>query len=426
MGGQIMKYIKYLLLLSFLVAADADDMIVIKNGNVFVDGEGFVKKDILVDEGKILLVEDMIGNVGASTIINAQGKYVMPGLIVFSQLGLLEIGALSETNDSSSDIYNAGFDPTSAYNPFSQAVRLNRSKGVTSTVHVPGASGYFRGLLGFTKINDGYKQKKQGPLGLVTRYGQSRNDSRAAELMFMEDLFALTRERADEKKGYESDNIQFFFGTNNEYKFTKRDFDAISKVLNKEIPLVIEVNKATDILNVIKFGQTQNIDLVLWGAHEAHMVADEIARSGVSVVLDPLDNIPGSFDSLNATYENVTRLDDAGVEMAFYYSQGAGSHNAYLAHQSAGNAVAMGLDYNEAIRAITSNPASIFGLVDVGSVAPGYDADLAIWDGDPLELMSNVETVLIDGKVEDLSNRYEELTKRYTEDRDKPNSYRSR
>ena len=350
----------------------------------------------------------------------------MPGSIVFSQLGLLEIGALSETNDSSSSIYNAGFDPTSAYNPFSQAVRLNRSKGVTSTVHVPGASGYFRGLLGYTKINDGYKQKKQGPLGLVTRYGQSRNDSRAAELMFMEDLFALTRGRADEKKGYESDNIQFFFGTNNEYKFTKRDFDAISKVLNKEIPLVVEVNKATDILNVIKFGQTQNIDLVLWGAHEAHMVADEIARAGISVVLDPLDNIPGSFDSLNATYENVTRLDDAGVEMAFYYSQGAGSHNAYLAHQSAGNAVAMGLDYNEAIRAITSNPASIFGLVDVGSVAPGYDADLAIWDGDPLELMSNVETVLIDGKVEDLSNRYEELTKRYTEDRDKPNSYRSR
>ena len=368
----------------------------------------------------------MIGNVGASTIINAQGKYVMPGSIVFSQLGLLEIGALSETNDSSSSIYNAGFDPASAYNPFSQAVRLNRSKGVTSTVHVPGASGYFRGLLGYTKINDGYKQKKQGPLGLVTRFGQSRNDSRAAELMFMEDLFALTRGRADEKKGYESDNIQFFFGTNNEYKFTKRDFDAISKVLNKEIPLVVEVNKATDILNVIKFGQTQNIDLVLWGAHEAHMVADEIARAGISVVLDPLDNIPGSFDSLNATYENVTRLDNAGVEMAFYYSQGAGSHNAYLAHQSAGNAVAMGLDYNEAIRAITSNPASIFGLVDVGSVAPGYDADLAIWDGDPLELMSNVETVLIDGKVEDLSNRYEELTKRYTEDRDKPNSYRSR
>ena len=124
----------------------------------------------------------------------------------------------------------------------------------------------------------------------------------------MEDLFALVRGRADEKKSYESDNIQFFFGTNNNYKFTKRDFDALSKVLNREIPLVIEVNKATDILNVLKFGQTQNIDLVLWGAHEAHMVADEIAQAGVSVVLDPLDNIPGSFDSLNATYENVTRL----------------------------------------------------------------------------------------------------------------------
>ena len=423
MGGQIMKYIKYLLLFSFLVAADADDMIVIKNGNVFVDGEGFVKKDILVDEGKILLVEDMIGNVGASTIINAQGKYVMPGLIVFSQLGLLEIGALSETNDSSSDIYNAGFDPTSAYNPFSQAVRLNRSKGVTSTVHVPQASGVFSGLLGYTKINGGLKQKKQGPLGLVTSYGQSYSDSRAATLHYMEDLLSYVRTTYDDNY---ADMTQFMLGTTNENKFTSRDFKAIKKVLDKEMPLVVRVNKATDILTVLKFGQTQNIDLVLWGVHEAHMVADEIARSGVSVVLDPLDNIPGSFDSLNATYENVTRLDDAGVEMAFYYSQGAGSHNAYLAHQSAGNAVAMGLDYNEAIRAITSNPASIFGLVDVGSVAPGYDADLAIWDGDPLELMSNVETVLIDGKVEDLSNRYEELTKRYTEDRDKPNSYRSR
>ena len=166
----------------------------------------------------------------------------------------------------------------------------------------------------------------------------------------MEDLLSYVRTNYDDNY---ADMTQFMLGTTNENKFTSRDFKAIKKVLDREMPLVVRVNKATDILNVLKFGQTQNIDLVLWGAHEAHMVADEIARSGVSVVLDPLDNIPGSFDSLNATYENVTRLDDAGVEMAFYYSQGAGSHNAYLAHQSAGNAVAMGLDYNEAIRALS-------------------------------------------------------------------------
>ena len=211
-----------LLLLPFIVFSDADDMYIIKGGMTFLPDGSFAKKDILVDEGQIILVADTIGDVGAENIIDAKGKYVTPGLIVFSSLGLLEIGALPQTNDTSSDIYNAGFDPSKAYNPFSQAVRLNRAKGVSSTVHIPGASGYFAGLLTYTKINDGYKQKKQGPLGLVTSYGESYGDSRAAQLHFMEDLFDFVRSANDG----DADEVQFIEGTNNEYKFTKRDLKA--------------------------------------------------------------------------------------------------------------------------------------------------------------------------------------------------------
>ena len=418
-----MKILRLLLLLPFLALANGDDLYLLKGAKVFIADEGFVAKDILVDDGKIILVDDFIENIETGDVIDVQGKFITPGLLVFSSLGLLEIGALPETNDTGSDIYNAGFDPSRAYNPFSQAVRLNRSKGVTSTVSIPGASGYFSGMLTYTKINGGMKQKKQGPLGLVTSYGQSYNDSRAANLMYMEDLFSYVRTNHDDNY---ADMTQFMLGTTNEYKFTSRDFKAIKKVLDNEMPLVVKVNKATDILNVIKFAEAQEVDLILWEANEGHMVANEIAQAGVPVILDPLNNIPSTFDSLNATYENVTRLNDAGVVMAFYYEQGAGAHNAYLATQSAGNSVAMGLDYNEAISSITSNPADIFGLINVGYILPGYDADLVVWDNDPLELMSSVEMVMIDGEKQDLSNRYKELTDRYTKELDKPNSYRSR
>ena len=407
-----MKFLKFFLLMPLLLFPHAEDMYLIKGGMTFLPDGSFAKKDILVDEGVIVLVEDSIGDVGAENIIDASGKYVTPGLIVFSSLGLLELSSLPETNDTSSNTYNAGFDPSKAYNPFSQAVRLNRAKGVSSTVHVPQASGYFSGLLTYTKINEGYKQKKQGPLGLVTSFGQSYDDSRAANLLFMDDNYA--------------DMTQFMLGTGNDYKFTSRDLKALLKVLNGEIPLVVEVSRATDILNILKFAESQQIDLVLWGAAEAHMVADEIAKADVPVILDPLDNIPRTFDSLNSTYENAIRLDQAGVKMAFYYSQGAGSHNAYLATQSAGNAVAMGLNYSTAMKSITSNPADIFGLVGVGSLAPGFDADLVIWDNDPLELMTNVDNLLVDGTDQDLSNRYEELTERYMKEKELPNSYRSR
>ena len=150
-----MKYFfSTFLFISFVLIPHADDMVVIKNANVFLGQNGFLQKDILIDEGEIILVEDNLPSVPEAELIDAKGKYVTPGLIVFSALGLIEIASIDQTDDTTSNYYNAGFDPSRAYNPFSQAVRLNRSKGVSSTVHMPGASGFFSGLLTYKNIND--------------------------------------------------------------------------------------------------------------------------------------------------------------------------------------------------------------------------------------------------------------------------------
>ena len=105
-----MKILRLLLLLPFLVLADGDDLYLLKGAKVFIADEGFVAKDILVDDGKIILVDDFIENIETGDVIDVQGKFITPGLLVFSSLGLLEIGALPETNDTGSDIYNAGFE----------------------------------------------------------------------------------------------------------------------------------------------------------------------------------------------------------------------------------------------------------------------------------------------------------------------------
>ena len=109
-----MKILRLLLLLPFLVLADGDDLYLLKGAKVFIADEGFVAKDILVDDGKIILVDDFIENIETGDVIDVQGKFITPGLLVFSSLGLLEIGALPETNDTGADIYNAGFDPSRA------------------------------------------------------------------------------------------------------------------------------------------------------------------------------------------------------------------------------------------------------------------------------------------------------------------------
>jgi len=158
----------------------------------------------------------------------------------------------------------------------------------------------------------------------------------------------------------------------------------------------------------------ENIRIIILGGSEAWMVADKLAEADVPVVIDITSNLPRSFESLGSTLENAVRLHTAGVTIAMISGGFVTSHNARLAVQSAGLAMAYGLDTWSALATITINPAKIFGIDDhYGSIKAGMDADLVIWDGHPLEVMSSPDVVIIKGQQMLMESRQTKLRDRY-------------
>lgn len=177
------------------------------------------------------------------------------------------------------------------------------------------------------------------------------------------------------------------------------------------MPLLVSVNRASDIRDVLAMARTEKLRLILEGAGEGWRVAREIAAAGVPVLLTPIDNNPASFETLGATLGNARRLAAAGVVVAI---QGNGNHREREMRYNAGNAVANGLPWQAALAAITINPARIFGLADrIGSLEPGKMGDVVIWDGDPLETVARPVSVLIGGIEQPMRSRSAELRDRY-------------
>jgi hypothetical protein len=173
------------------------------------------------------------------------------------------------------------------------------------------------------------------------------------------------------------------------------------------------VDRSADIRQVLAFAQKQGARAVVIGGAQAWRVAGLLAQAQVPVVLDPLVDLPDSFDRIGATLENAARLHKAGVRIAFT-NLNDGTHNARKVRQAAGVAVAHGLPWDAALAALTANPAEIFGLGnEFGRIAPGYVADLVLWSGDPLEVTSVAEQVWIDGRAQSMRSRQTELRDRY-------------
>ena len=129
------------------------------------------------------------------------------------------------------------------------------------------------------------------------------------------------------------------------------------------------------------------LKIVLEGASEAWMVADEIARHKVPVIIDPLEDLPSRFDRLHARSDNAALLSRAGVRVVL---STFAAHQARLLWQRAGNAVRLGMDHDAAIRAVTEAPADAFGLKGYGRLEKGAVGNVVVWSGDPLQASTRV------------------------------------
>lgn len=368
---------------------------------------------VVVRDGRIEAVGPGVTAPAGARVIDGTGKVVTPGFLdSYTQLGVVEIGAVSGTNDLSSedDRVTAAFRVSYGINPASTLLPIARTGGITRAVVAPSArASIIAGqgaliLLGGDRLEDMLLRDPIAMFGILDEGAAERaGGSRGVSMMRL-------REALQDAVDYAANRPAFEAGNRRAYALSRLDLEALGPVVRGELPLALDVHRAADIRQALLMADELGIHLVLVGAREGWTVADEIARAGVPVVVNPMADIP-DFDALASTLENAARLAEAGVDVVFASFD---AHNVRNLRQAAGIAVAYGMGYDAALRAITAAPARIWGIGDrYGTLEPGMDADLVVWDGDPFEMLTGAEQVFVQGRELPLDTRQTELTERY-------------
>ena len=407
--------------------------------NGIISSESILIQNVTIYDGKnnnpfvgnVLLDGNIISRVSTSNlrgdkVIDATGKILTPGIIsTDSEIGIVEIGALSVTRDDSSDLYQIGFSIYDAFNPNSVLIPWNRSNGITSTITLPqNTNSPIGGLGSFFVLDSDLKITGIKDNVMIGRVGGSGGESRAETFSIMEDLleFASSIDSKDMDSYEDISDLIDDSPIAETMELHPRDLKALFRLINDDLPLIMKANRASDILKLIEIKGKYDLNLIIMGAQEAGLVAEKIAQNEIPLIINPINNIPGSFDELAANIELASNLENLGITLMFNAPR---SHNYHLIRQGAGVAVANGMSYEGVLKAITFSPVEIFKLGKRGQIVQGNIADLIIWDADPLEPSSMPEKVFINGKDIDLTTRMSRLTDRYTKDKDKPNGYRN-
>lgn len=410
------------------VAADAET-IAITGATVHpVSGPAIENATVVIADGRIAAVGADVAVPAGARIVDARGKIVTPGLLDSSTaLAAVEIGAYDGTTESrvDNDRVTAAFDVVDGLNPWATNVAVTRVEGITRAVVMPRpGKSLIAGQAALVSLRplavpDPRAMVERSPVAMVAALGDRGADlaggARAAALLALREALEDARDFAANRRAWEG-------AARRDYPSSRLDLEALAPVAAGELPLAVTVDRASDLLAAVRFAREQGLRLIVVGAAEGWMVARELAEAKVPVVLDPMSNLP-DFESLGATLENAARLERAGVTVAFASFD---SHNSRDLRHAAGEAVAYGMPWEAALRALTVVPARVWGIGDrYGTLEPGKVADLVIWSGDPFELLTTAEHVFIDGREVPSDTRQRELLERYRRlDEAMPPAYR--
>lgn len=395
-------------MIAFLLA----QTIAITGGTVYpVSGPKLENATVLIRDGRIAAVGTNVAVPQGATRVDAAGKWVTPGLIDGAgQMGLREISAVQGTNEGvlrGHDVA-AAFNVLEGINPASILIPVNRIEGVTTTLAVPGGSL----ILGQAALIDLDGEtieamRVKSPAAMVADLSEGSKDagggSRAGVAQRLRRVFNDALEYSRRRNDYSRAQMQ-------QLSASAADLEALLPVLRGQLPLIAVANRRSDIETALRIGREYKLRLILAGGAEGWMIPGEIAAAGVPVLVEPLDNIP-SYDAPGIRYENAALLTRGGVKVSLMETA---TENARNLRQQAGNAVATGMTWDQALRAVTLTPAEVFGVSDrYGSLEVGKVANVVVWTGDPFEFSTGIEHVFIRGRDIPLRSRQTELLERY-------------
>jgi imidazolonepropionase-like amidohydrolase len=393
--------------------------IAITGGKVYpVSGPPIEGGTVVIVSGKIAAVGTNVTIPPGAQRIDATGKIVTPGFVNSStQLGVQEVAQVSDTRDMAArgrDNVAAAFTVWDGLNPNSVMLAPARKEGITSFVVIP-TGGLVAGQAALVDVVPGTTTDMiiRAPIAMIAEIG----DPQAAGVNSRGELIVKLRELLDDTRFFQAHRDAFDRAQTRPFAASRLDLQAMIPVIEGKLPLLITVDRASDIDAAMRLAREFNVKLMIGGGAEAWMMADKLAAAHIPVLTGAMNNIPAGFAALGQRQENAALLRKGGVSVALIGNAGGGDEEAFNVRnlkQEAGNAVAYGMSWDDALRAVTLTPAEIFGVSDrIGSLQPGREGNVVIWSGDPFEFTTRAERVFVRGREYTDKTRQELLMERY-------------